>query len=252
MIQRPTQRLVDLIFSIAGEVHSQEWLQRATNEEVMAWVARRLRDAGYDTKPSPNSWGILKTFNDRIEEAYRGAPRAPLKFPDDRVINIADEGTRRRFVGAMRSRIWALHEVAQSTNGRMAFDSDEALFLARALQPFFDMVAQGRVVEFLDREEDEEEYDVKKVFGGWFNRILKELASSKRVLAGRAYIQERRIGSRLADYILKALACIEMQPEGPILFADLPRFDEPASVTLSPRSVRDLRIEGYQARREFD
>ena len=54
----PEQKLVDIMFEVA--IVSAKHLHGKTNEEIATWVAKQLRDCGFDTEPCGASWGILK------------------------------------------------------------------------------------------------------------------------------------------------------------------------------------------------
>ncbi len=52
------QKLIDITFEIA--LVAANYLHGKTNEEIAEWVAKQLRDCGFDTEPRGASWGILK------------------------------------------------------------------------------------------------------------------------------------------------------------------------------------------------
>lgn len=57
------QKLVDLTFSIAGMISDPQYhrvFDAMSHEERMEWVAKQLRDCGFDTMPCGASWGVLK------------------------------------------------------------------------------------------------------------------------------------------------------------------------------------------------
>jgi hypothetical protein len=49
--------MFDVAFAVKGNARSFEKLNR---EEFAEWVAKQLRDCGFDTRPSGCSWGVLK------------------------------------------------------------------------------------------------------------------------------------------------------------------------------------------------
>lgn len=60
----PTQKLIDLVFEIAqASSEHGEPFRRGGQYDVayhMTWVAKRLREGGYDTQTTGSSWGVLK------------------------------------------------------------------------------------------------------------------------------------------------------------------------------------------------
>jgi len=52
------QTLIDCCFDFA--LFGSKYMQNKSNEEIAEWVARNLRDQGFDTEPRGMSWGILK------------------------------------------------------------------------------------------------------------------------------------------------------------------------------------------------
>ena len=58
MMQMNDQKLIDITFEIA--LVAANYLHGKTNEEIAEWVAKQLRDCGFDTEPRGASWGILK------------------------------------------------------------------------------------------------------------------------------------------------------------------------------------------------
>lgn len=52
------QQLVDIMFQVA--IMCAERMHGKTNEEIAEWVARQLRECGFDTSPCGASWGMLK------------------------------------------------------------------------------------------------------------------------------------------------------------------------------------------------
>ena len=55
------QKLIDIMFQVGLTIHQYESFQKMTKEEVAEWIAKQLRDCGYDTEPMGASWAILKT-----------------------------------------------------------------------------------------------------------------------------------------------------------------------------------------------
>ena len=67
------QKLIDLVFEIAqisarsySSVKSPDDYTKHHRESHMLWVARQLRNNGFDTVPVGMSWGVLKQQNDSI------------------------------------------------------------------------------------------------------------------------------------------------------------------------------------------
>jgi hypothetical protein len=58
MMQMNDQKLIDITFEIA--LVAANYLHGKSNEEIAEWVAKQLRDCGFDTEPRGASWGILK------------------------------------------------------------------------------------------------------------------------------------------------------------------------------------------------
>lgn len=59
MINRSTEQdLIDIMFQVA--LVSAEYMHGKSREEIAAWVAKQLRECGYDTEPIGASWGLLK------------------------------------------------------------------------------------------------------------------------------------------------------------------------------------------------
>ena len=52
------QELIDIMFQVA--MVAAQHLHGKSNEEIAEWVAKQLRDCGYDTFPCGASWGVLK------------------------------------------------------------------------------------------------------------------------------------------------------------------------------------------------
>lgn len=52
------QDLIDIMFQVA--LVSAEYMHGKSREEIAAWVAKQLRECGYDTEPIGASWGLLK------------------------------------------------------------------------------------------------------------------------------------------------------------------------------------------------
>lgn len=57
-MQMNDQKLIDITFEIA--LVAANYLHGKSNEEIAEWVAKQLRDCGFDTEPRGASWGILK------------------------------------------------------------------------------------------------------------------------------------------------------------------------------------------------
>ncbi len=56
-----TQKLIDIMFEIGLTINQKRrWFEDMTNEEVAEWIAKQLKDNGFDTTPVGMSWGILK------------------------------------------------------------------------------------------------------------------------------------------------------------------------------------------------
>jgi hypothetical protein len=55
------QDLIDLTFEIALAIQSNQegYFKGKTREEVAKWVAEKLLNCGYPTKPMGCSWGVL-------------------------------------------------------------------------------------------------------------------------------------------------------------------------------------------------
>jgi len=54
------QKLINICFEIGLTIKSSETLKAMTNEELATWIAKQLRECGYDTHPVGSSWGVLK------------------------------------------------------------------------------------------------------------------------------------------------------------------------------------------------
>ena len=52
------QQLVDIMFQVA--LMCAERMHGKSNEEIAEWVARQLRECGFETSPRGASWGMLK------------------------------------------------------------------------------------------------------------------------------------------------------------------------------------------------
>jgi len=52
------QQLVDIMFQVA--LMCAERMHGKSNEEIAEWVARQLRECGFDTEARGASWGMLK------------------------------------------------------------------------------------------------------------------------------------------------------------------------------------------------
>ena len=53
------QKLIDICFEIGLTIKSTDKLKAMTHHELAEWIAKQLRECGYDTKPSGSSWGVL-------------------------------------------------------------------------------------------------------------------------------------------------------------------------------------------------
>jgi hypothetical protein len=61
-MQNELQRLVDITFSVAALISDpqyRELFDAMTQDERMTWVAKQLRECGFDTEPRGASWGVL-------------------------------------------------------------------------------------------------------------------------------------------------------------------------------------------------
>ena len=54
------QKLIDITFQLAMVMREKRGMRHMTKEQLAAWVARNLRDCGFDTQPLGSSWGVLK------------------------------------------------------------------------------------------------------------------------------------------------------------------------------------------------
>lgn len=54
------QKLIDICFQIGLTIKDSKALQKLDNEELASWIAKQLRECGYDTEPCGSSWGMLK------------------------------------------------------------------------------------------------------------------------------------------------------------------------------------------------
>jgi hypothetical protein len=54
------QKLIDICFQIGLTIKSSDTLKSMSIEELATWIAKQLRECGYDTEPCGASWGILK------------------------------------------------------------------------------------------------------------------------------------------------------------------------------------------------
>lgn len=56
------QKLVDLVFSISQTISDPSYRRNfdsMSRDGRMAWVAKQLRECGFETKPIGSSWGVL-------------------------------------------------------------------------------------------------------------------------------------------------------------------------------------------------
>ncbi len=51
------QQLIDLMFEMAVAFALADW--HPTREEAAAWVADKLNNCGFETRPMGSSWGVL-------------------------------------------------------------------------------------------------------------------------------------------------------------------------------------------------
>jgi len=57
------QKLVDIMFSVVMMIHDPKYrdnFMKMDREEIAEYVAKQLRDCGFDTKPCGMSWGVLR------------------------------------------------------------------------------------------------------------------------------------------------------------------------------------------------
>tara|TARA_R110000851_G_scaffold209517_2_gene361947 strand:- start:7436 stop:7621 length:186 start_codon:yes stop_codon:yes gene_type:complete len=60
-MKNKTQKLIDIVFEVALTMkENNDWVQNATNGEIVEWVSKQLSSCGYNTIPMGASWGILK------------------------------------------------------------------------------------------------------------------------------------------------------------------------------------------------
>ena len=58
------QKLIDLCFEIGLMISDPEYkFHEKEVHERAEWIARQLRECGYDTKPLGMSWGVLGQWN---------------------------------------------------------------------------------------------------------------------------------------------------------------------------------------------
>ncbi len=70
MSESREQKLVDLCFAVALNIHShQKAWKDATRDEVAEWVSDQLKGCGFPTQSLGSSWGVLikRTRNERLE-----------------------------------------------------------------------------------------------------------------------------------------------------------------------------------------
>ena len=48
------------MFTLAMRVREEGGMRYHTKEQLAEWIARNLRDLGFDTQPMGSSWGVLK------------------------------------------------------------------------------------------------------------------------------------------------------------------------------------------------
>lgn len=55
------QKLVDICFELVSSLsYNPIWISTVSHEDTMVWVAKQLRECGFDTRPVGLSWGVLK------------------------------------------------------------------------------------------------------------------------------------------------------------------------------------------------
>lgn len=59
-IMNREQDLVDIMFQIAITIANNVYFDNLSNEEIAIWVAKQLKECGFETKPSGMSWGKLQ------------------------------------------------------------------------------------------------------------------------------------------------------------------------------------------------
>jgi predicted Abi (CAAX) family protease len=59
IVKDDKQKLVDICFEMVMVAVRHKKFQKASNEELAAWVATQLKDCGYPTTPCGASWGVL-------------------------------------------------------------------------------------------------------------------------------------------------------------------------------------------------
>ena len=52
------QQLIDIMFEVA--IVGAKYMHGKSNEEIAEWVAKQLKDCGFDTEPRGACWGVLK------------------------------------------------------------------------------------------------------------------------------------------------------------------------------------------------
>ena len=60
-IQQSTeQKLIDIMFQVGITIATYDCFRTMTQDEIAEWIAKQLRDCGFDTTPAGASWGVLK------------------------------------------------------------------------------------------------------------------------------------------------------------------------------------------------
>ena len=54
------QQLIDMMFTLGMIMRDKSGMRHMTREQLAKWIARNLRDCGFDTEPIGSSWGVLK------------------------------------------------------------------------------------------------------------------------------------------------------------------------------------------------
>lgn len=58
------QKLIDIIFQVGLFISDTKYnLYKKSNNEKAEWIAKQLRDCGFDIEPCGASWGVLKSNN---------------------------------------------------------------------------------------------------------------------------------------------------------------------------------------------
>ena len=54
------QKLIDIMFEVGITIHSHNWFEDKTNEDVANWIIEKLDKCGFKTVPMGISWAVLK------------------------------------------------------------------------------------------------------------------------------------------------------------------------------------------------